>query len=124
MSETKSLFTALEQSADPGTVAAIEELVRDAPDRELSRINVLDFAAKRGLDEERSIAAFLHAARVGLFDLSWNVLCPGCGGVLDTSATLKSVNRDEYDCALCAAGYQPTLDEMVEVTVTVSRRVR
>ena len=124
MSETKSLFTALEQSADPGTVAAIEELVRDAPDRELSRINVLDFAAKRGLDEERSIAAFLHAARVGLFDLSWNVLCPGCGGVLDTSATLKSVNRDEYDCALCAAGYQPTLDEMVEVTFTVSRRVR
>jgi class 3 adenylate cyclase len=124
MSETKSLFTALEQSADLSTVAAIEELVRDAPDRELSRINVLDFAAKRGLDEERSIAAFLHAARVGLFDLSWNVLCPGCGGVLDTSATLKSVNRDEYACALCAAGYQPTLDEMVEVTFTVSRRVR
>ena len=124
MSETKSLFTALEQSADPGTVAAIEELVRDAPDRELSRINVLDFAAKRGLDQERSIAAFLHAARVGLFELSWNVLCPGCGGVLDTSATLKSVNRDEYACALCAAGYQPTLDEMVEVTFTVSRRVR
>jgi hypothetical protein len=25
----------------------------------------------------------LHATRVGLFDLSWNVLCPGCGGVLD-----------------------------------------
>jgi len=124
MSETKSLFTALEQSADPGTVAAIEELVRDAPDRELSRINVLDFAAKRGLDEERSIAAFLHAARVGLFELSWNVLCSGCGGVLDTSATLKSVNRDEYACALCASGYQPTLDEMVEVTFTVSRRVR
>jgi hypothetical protein len=114
----------LEQSADPSTVAAIEELVRDAPDRELSRINVLDFAAKRGLDEERSIAAFLHAARVGLFELSWNVLCPGCGGVLDTSATLKSVNQDEYACALCAAGYQPTLDEMVEVTFTVSRRVR
>jgi len=124
MSETKSLFTALEQSADPGTVAAIEELVRDAPDRELSRINVLDFAAKRGLDEERSIAAFLHAARVGLFELSWNVLCSGCGGVLDTSATLTSVNRDEYACALCASGYQPTLDEMVEVTFTVSRRVR
>ena len=77
-----------------------------------------------GLDEERAIAAFLHAARLGIFELSWNVLCPGCGGVLDTSTTLKSVNRDEYDCALCATGYQPTLDEMVEVTFTVSRRVR
>jgi class 3 adenylate cyclase len=124
MSEAKTLLTALRQSADPRAAAAIEELVRDAPDRSLCRINVLDFAATAGIDEERAIAAFLHAARLGLFELSWNVLCPGCGGVLDTSTTLKSVNKEEYDCALCAAGYRPTLDEMVEVTFTVSRRVR
>ena len=67
-------------------------MVREAPDRELCRINVLAFAAKRGLDEERVIAAFLHAARLGLFELSWNVLCPGCGGVLDSNATLKTVD--------------------------------
>ena len=70
------------------------------------------------------IGAFLHAARLGLFELSWNVLCPGCGGVLDTTQTLKSMRRDSYDCALCACGYEPTLDEMVEVTFTVSPRVR
>ena len=63
------------------------------------------------------IAAFLHAARIGLFEMSWNVLCPGCGGVLDANATLKTCDREEYDCALCAAGYEPTLDEMVEVTL-------
>jgi class 3 adenylate cyclase len=124
MSEAGNLFTVLRQSADADAAGAIEELVRDAPDRALSRVNVLDFAAKTDIDEERAIAAFLHAARLGLFELSWNVLCPGCGGVLDTSATLKSVNKDEYLCALCAAGYRPTLDEMVEVTFTVSRRVR
>src|ERR1700739_4425016 len=124
MSEAKTLFTVLRQSADPNAAAAIEELVRDAPDRSLCRVNVLDFAAQADIDQESAIAAFLHAARLGLFELSWNVLCPGCGGVLDTSATLKSVNREEYDCALCAVGYRPTLDEMVEVTFTVSRRVR
>jgi class 3 adenylate cyclase len=114
----------LRQSADPSAVTAIEELVRDAPDRALCRVNVLDFAAKTGIDQERAIAAFLHAARLGIFELSWNVLCPGCSGVLETSASLKSVNQDEYACALCAAGYTPTLDEMVEVTFTVSRWVR
>src|SRR5271166_4806059 len=124
MSEAGNLFALLRQSADPGAAAAIEELVRDAPDRALCRVNVVDFAAKTGVDEERATAAFLHAARLGLFELSWNVLCPGCGGVLDTSTTLKSVNKEEYDCALCAAGYRPTLDEMVEVTFTVSRPVR
>jgi class 3 adenylate cyclase len=124
MSETEALFTVLRQSSDPDCAAAIERSVRDAPDRELCRINVLAFAAKHGLDEERTIAAYLHAARLGLFELSWNVLCPGCGGVLDAGATLKNVNRDEYDCGLCASGYKPTLDEMVEVTFTVSPRVR
>jgi class 3 adenylate cyclase len=124
MSEAGNLFTLLRQSADPEAAGAIEELVQDAPDRDLCRVNVIDFARQAGVDEERAVTAFLHAARLGLFELSWNVLCPGCGGVLDTSTTLKSVNKEEYDCALCAAGYRPTLDEMVEVTFTVSRRVR
>src|SRR5262252_2484349 len=124
MSEAKNLFAALRQSADPGAAAAIEELVLDAPDSALSRINVLDFAVKSGLDEERAISAFLQAARLGLFELSWNVLCPSCAGVIDASATLKSVNRPEYYCAWCAAGYEPILDEFVEVTFTVNRRAR
>jgi class 3 adenylate cyclase len=124
MSESDALFALLRQSADPGAAAAIERLVREGKDRELSRVNAIDFATKNALNEERAIAAFLHAARLGIFDLSWNVLCPGCGGVLDAGASLKSVCRDEYSCALCAAGYQPTLDEMVEVTFTVTPRVR
>ena len=124
MSEPEALFSVLRQSADAECAAAIERAVREAPDRDLCRVNALTFAAKRGLDEERVIAAFLHAARLGLFELSWNVLCPGCGGVLDAGATLKTLNREEYACGLCAAGYEPTLDEMVEVTFTVSPRVR
>ena len=106
----------LRQSADPDCVAAIERTVGEAPDRDLCRVNVLDFAAKHGLDEERALAAFLHAARLGLFELSWNVLCPGCGGVLDVGPTLKTVDHEEYACGLCASGYKPTLDEMVEAT--------
>jgi len=124
MSEARNLFSVLRQSADPETADAIEKLVQDAPDRALCRVNVLDFATKTRLDEERVIAAFLHAARLGIFELSWNVLCPGCGGVLDSSATLKSVDKDEYACAWCAAGYTPILDEIVEVTFTVNRRAR
>jgi class 3 adenylate cyclase len=34
------------------------------------------------------------------------------------------MRQEEYVCSLCAAGYEPTLDEMVEVTFTVSPRVR
>ena len=122
--ETEALFALLRQSAAPVAASAIEALVREGSDRALCRVNPLDFAAKRGLDEEQTIAAFLHATQAGLFDLAWNVLCPGCGGVLDTGATLKTIDRETYSCALCGAGYEPTLDEMVEVTFTVSPNVR
>jgi class 3 adenylate cyclase len=124
MSDANALFSILRQSADGDAVAALERLVRDAPDHRLSRINALDFAKRENLDEERTIAMFLHAARNGLCELSWNVLCPSCGGVLGANASLKTVRAEKYQCAFCAAGHEPTLDEMVEVSFTITRRVR
>ena len=84
MSETEALFGVLRQSADPDCAAAIESAVAEAPDHELCRINALAFAEKNKLDEERTIAAFMRAARLGLFELSWNV---ACGGVLEAGTT-------------------------------------
>lgn len=52
------------------------------------------------------------------------MLCPSCGGVLDAAATLKSVRHDSYYCAFCALESEPTLDQMIEVTFTISPRVR
>ena len=124
MSDTKPLFDALRNSAAPDVVAAFETAIRDGSDRKLCRINVLNFAAEHKLDEEKTISGFLHASRLGLFEMNWNVLCPGCGGVLDSSQQLKSVHKEAYDCALCSRAYEPTLDEMVEVVFTVSPRVR
>ena len=124
MSETQPQFDALRHAAAPDIVDAIETLVLKAPDGKLCRINALAFAAEHGFDEEACINAFLHGARLGLFEMSWNVLCPGCGGVLDANTSLKSIQADTYTCELCAAGYEPTLDEMVEVVFTVSPRVR
>src|ERR1700687_1834854 len=124
MSETQAQFSVLKQTADPMVAEAIRELIEKGEDHELNRINLLDFSARTGLDEERVISGFLHAARRGLFDLAWNVLCPGCGGVLDAHSTLKSLRHDDYHCGLCACGYEASVDEQVEVAFTVSPRVR
>jgi class 3 adenylate cyclase len=124
MDEAQPLFAALRHSALPEIADAIERLVLEGPDRKLCRVNALAFAAERSLDEDLTINAFLHAARLGLFDMSWNVLCPGCGGVLDANTSLKTIQSETYSCSLCASGYEPTLDEMVEVTFTVNPRIR
>jgi class 3 adenylate cyclase len=124
MSETEARFSVLRKSADAQAVAALEKYVREAADIDLHRVNVIDFAKHHALAEGPVLDMFLHAAQIGLFDMSWNVLCPGCGGVLGANATLRNIHQGPYACAICAAGYEPTLDEMVEVSFTVSPRVR
>lgn len=124
MSDLRNQLETLKKTSDPLLVDAIGRLITDGADHELNRINLIDFAASAGLDEERVISGFLQAARLGLFDLTWNVLCPGCRGVLDTHDTLKSLRDDEYQCGLCGNGYRASVDDQVEVAFTVSPRVR
>jgi class 3 adenylate cyclase len=124
MNDVKTQFSMLKQTADPAVADAIARLIENGEDHELNRVNVIDFSKHAGLDEERVISGFLHASRLGLFDLTWNVLCPGCGGVLDAHSTLKSLRHDDYHCGLCACGYEASVDEQVEVAFTVSPRIR
>ena len=106
MSKADTLFAALRQSTGDDIVALLERMVRDAPDHALNKINV---AAKEGVDEERVIAALLNAVGLGIVEMSWNVMCPSCAGVLSANKSLKTLDRAQYNCAFCAAGYETTL---------------
>jgi len=124
MSETETLFAALRQSTEHDVANMLERMVRDAPDHALNRMNALDLARREGLDEERVIAALLNGVGLGMFEMTWSVMCPSCAGVLSANKSLKTLDRTQYKCAFCAAGYETTLDNLVEVTFTVSPRVR
>jgi class 3 adenylate cyclase len=124
MSNFEAQISVLKQAADPAVADAIGQLIETGADGELNRINALDFSRRTGLDEEKVISGFLHASSLGLFDLGWNVLCPGCGGVLGAHDTLKALQPGDYHCGLCACGYEASVDEQVEVVFTVSPRVR
>src|SRR6266516_3584599 len=124
MNEAETLFVALRQSADDDVVDMLERMVRDAPDHALNKMNALDLAASEGLAEERVIAALLNGVGLGIFEMTWNVMCPSCAGVLSANKSLKTLDRAQYNCAFCAVGYETTLDNLVEVTFTVSPRLR
>src|SRR5579883_1564222 len=109
MGEVSTLWTLLGQATDPAVAASLKSLVETGEDRALNRINPLVLAAERGHGEEAVVSTLIHAARLGLFDLSWNVLCRSCGGVLEAGGGLKTINRSEYFCAFCAMRNEPTL---------------
>jgi len=119
---TDPRIDALLQSCEPAAVEAIVEFLQTADDSKLSRINPYELASELSLSEKPTIDVLLHATKLGLLDMTWNTLCPGCGYVLETT-TARRV-RDEYHCALCVSAYKPTLDEMVDVSFIVNRSYR
>ncbi|MCA1456943.1 adenylate/guanylate cyclase domain-containing protein [Bradyrhizobium sp. BRP22] len=124
MQDSATLFDTLRRTADPVVVDAVDDLVQNGRDEELARVNAVAFAAGSGLDEAKVIATLLHASRLGLFEMSWNILCPSCSGILGANATLRSVRKEDYHCAFCGLASEPVLDETVEVSFTVSPRLR
>ena len=65
MNDSQTQFSVLKQTADPMVADEIQRLIENGEDHELNRINLLDFSARTGLDEERVISGFLHASRLG-----------------------------------------------------------
>src|SRR5258708_40316409 len=104
MNEAETLFVALRQSADDDVVDMLEHMVRDGPDHALNKMNALDLAAREGIDEERVVAALLNAVGLGIFEMTWAVMCPSCAGGRSANKSLKTLDRTQYNCAFGVAG--------------------
>lgn len=121
----ESKMTEIEQarSWSPRVISKFETLIRNGDDLSLHRINPLAFARDRSIAEAESIDLFLHATRSGLFEMSWDVICPQSGMVLDSFGALRTL-KTHYVCGLCDVSGETDLDDFIEVTFTVSPQLR
>jgi hypothetical protein len=118
-------MTEIEQarSWSPRVISKFETLIRDGDDLSLYRVNPLAFARDRAIAEAESIDLFLHAARCGLFEMHWDVLCPQPGMVLESFGALRTL-KTHYVCGLCDVTGETGLDDFIEVTFSVSPQFR
>ena len=121
----ESRMTEIERARPWGTrvISKFEQLIREGDDLSVYRVNPLAFAHDRAIGEAESIDLFLHAARCGLFDMNWDVLCPQSGMVLDSFGTLRTL-RTHYVCGLCDVTGETDLDDFIQVTFSVSPQLR
>lgn len=121
----ESKMTEIEQARpwSPRVISKFEALIRSGDDFSLHRINPLAFARDRAITEPESIDLFLHATRAGLFTMSWDVVCPQSGMVLDSFGALRTL-KTHYVCGLCDVSGDTDLDDFIEVTFTVSPELR
>jgi class 3 adenylate cyclase len=121
----ESRMTEVEQarSWSPRVISKFETLIRGGDEAGVFRINPLAFARDRAVTEPESIDLFLHAARAGLVDMHWDILCPHSGLVLESFGKLQSL-RSHFVCGLCDIDGHTELDDFIEVSFSVSPQVR
>jgi class 3 adenylate cyclase len=118
-------MTALEtmRTWSPRVISKLETLIRTGDDYSLFRINPIQYASERGMSETEAIDLFLHATKIGLFEMEWNLLCPACGNVVDSFSALTRLHTHAA-CISCAIDVEVALDDFIQVTFTISLRIR
>jgi class 3 adenylate cyclase len=107
----------------PRVIAKLEALLRVEDEFALFKINPLKFAAEKGVAEAEAIDLFLHATKEGIFSMGWHLLCPMCGDAVKSFASLSRVTA-QLHCSLCHVDVSAQLDDFIEVTFTVSAKIR
>jgi class 3 adenylate cyclase len=107
----------------PRVISKLETLIRTGDDYSLFRINPMQYASERGMSDAETIDLFLHATKIGLFEMEWNLLCPSCGNVIDSFSALTRLHTHAA-CLPCAINVEVALDDFIQVTFTISLRVR
>src|SRR5712672_1317864 len=107
----------------PHMLSGLERLIRTAGDYDLFRVNPMQYATANGLSEAEGIELFVHAAKVGLFEMQWLLICAYCPQVAGSFRELDQVHP-RFQCEFCNALNDVALDDYIQVTFTVSSAVR
>ena len=119
-----ALREALRERALPApAVERLIEHVSAGDELALTRIQVRALASEWRLDEDELLLVCLHATRLGLLTMSWDVICPHCRGVRQEARTLGDVPR-LGSCEVCEIDFATDEVNAVEITFHVHPSVR
>jgi len=107
----------------PNVLSGLERFIRSTGDYDLFRVNPIAYAGANGLTEAEGIALFVHAAKVGLFEMDWLLICAYCPQVAGSFRELDQLHP-RFQCAFCNALNDVALDDYVQVAFTVAGGVR
>ena len=107
----------------PDALAGLERFIRTTDDYDLFRVNPIQYARVSNLSEADSIDIFVHAAKVGLFEMDWLLLCAYCPQVAGSFRELDQVHP-RFQCEFCNALNDVALDDYIQVVFTLARSIR
>ena len=107
----------------PHIFSGLERFISTAGDYDLFRVNPIQYTTANGLSEAEGIELFVHAAKVGLFEIQWLLICAYCPQVAGSFRELDQVHP-RFQCEFCNAINDVALDDYIQVAFTVSSAIR
>lgn len=93
----------------------VADFIATAPEKFVVRLRPLQIAAHFNLPERDTIEFFLRATRAGVFNLSWDLLCPGCRGDKARFTALDGLKTQAH-CDYCNINYDADFSNNIELT--------
>lgn len=107
----------------PALIDRLFDYITNADDIALARIRPYALADEWSVGRREVLELCLHATRIGVLDLEWDLLCPLCRGPSARLESLGAVERQVH-CEACNIDYEVNLDRSVELTFQPNRAVR
>ena len=115
--------TVLRQGTSAALVTRLESFLNEADELSLQRIRPYALADHWGENRRAVLEMFLRATRAGIFDMSWDLLCPSCRGTTEGHTNLGDV-RSQSHCNTCQIDFTTNFDHNIEVIFQPNPSVR
>ncbi len=115
--------TIIQQGTDPSLVTRLEDFLDRADELSIQRIRPYALADHWGVNRRAVLEMFLRATRAGIFDMSWDLLCPSCRGTTEGHTNLGDVHSQSH-CNTCQIDFTVNFDHNIEVVFRPNPSVR
>lgn len=113
----------VEKNLKSEVVDRLVKHIESGDDMELARVRILPLAKSWNVNKRDLLVTCLHATRLGLFNLSWDVICPHCRGTRYSARSLGDL-PSEFDCDVCRIDFKTDRLDSIEVTFHVHPSIR
>jgi adenylate cyclase len=107
----------------PDLIGPLRERIVEGSDDQLVRVRAFALADTWHADRLEVLRLMLYATRCGLFELSWELMCPNCRVPKDEVDRLANLPV-RFHCEICGISYAADFDESVELRFSIHPSVR
>lgn len=108
---------------DEAFIGLLHRYLMERSDHDVAQIEPHKVAQEWNEDPDSVLRVLLYAAKAGLLNLSWNLICPNCR-VSKVEFSSLSQLKPEFHCDLCGVNYDASFDQFVELHFSVHPSIR